>query len=226
MIITDMRPLSMVEDEGFNRMICTFNPGYTLPSRTHFTKLMERKYEETFMEVRTAINTNHSKLALTADIWTSVASEACLGITCHYITDDLRSTQSAAFESAPLQAFQLTATEHLQERWREETSFSDAAPNTVLLATALDPRFRRLKFLSPEEVLHVQTKVQTMALAEKREMDVQQHCSSTSTNTPATITDIQGAVVSSMGHPVSAAPLADGCTTQDYMHTDRYHDCP
>ncbi|KAI4874585.1 hypothetical protein NFI96_000022 [Prochilodus magdalenae] len=26
--------------------------------------------------------------------------------------------------------------------------------------------------------------------------------------------------------PVSAAPSADGCTTQDYMHTDRYHDCP
>ncbi|KAI4896019.1 hypothetical protein NFI96_000301 [Prochilodus magdalenae] len=23
-----------------------------------------------------------------------------------------------------------------------------------------------------------------------------------------------------------AAPSADGCTTQDYMHTDRYHDCP
>ncbi|KAI4886266.1 hypothetical protein NFI96_000041 [Prochilodus magdalenae] len=41
-----------------------------------------------------------------------------------------------------------------------------------------------------------------------------------------TIPDIQRAVVSSMGHPVSAAPLADGCTTQDYMHTDRYHDCP
>ncbi|KAI4892900.1 hypothetical protein NFI96_018114 [Prochilodus magdalenae] len=34
------------------------------------------------------------------------------------------------------------------------------------------------------------------------------------------------AVVSSMSHPVSAAPSADGCTTQDYMHTDRYHDCP
>ncbi|KAI4883836.1 hypothetical protein NFI96_020725, partial [Prochilodus magdalenae] len=25
---------------------------------------------------------------------------------------------------------------------------------------------------------------------------------------------------------VSAAPSADGCTTQDYMHTDHYHDCP
>ncbi|KAI4898720.1 hypothetical protein NFI96_006496 [Prochilodus magdalenae] len=33
--------------------------------------------------------------------------------------------------------------------------------------------------------------------------------------------DIQQAVVSSMYHPVSAAPSADGCTTQDYMHTDR-----
>ncbi|KAI4884210.1 hypothetical protein NFI96_012855 [Prochilodus magdalenae] len=38
--------------------------------------------------------------------------------------------------------------------------------------------------------------------------------------------DIQRAVVSSMSRPVSAAPLADGCTTQDYMHTDRYHDYP
>ncbi|KAI4895588.1 hypothetical protein NFI96_000899 [Prochilodus magdalenae] len=39
-------------------------------------------------------------------------------------------------------------------------------------------------------------------------------------------TNLQRAVVSSMSHPVSAAPSADGCTTQDYMHTDRYHDCP
>ncbi|KAI4888855.1 hypothetical protein NFI96_009768 [Prochilodus magdalenae] len=42
----------------------------------------------------------------------------------------------------------------------------------------------------------------------------------------ATTGDIQRAVVSSMSPPVSAAPSADGCTTQDYMHTDRYHDCP
>ncbi|KAI4884302.1 hypothetical protein NFI96_025722, partial [Prochilodus magdalenae] len=46
------------------------------------------------------------------------------------------------------------------------------------------------------------------------------------TDPTATITDLQRAVVSSMSHPVSAAPSADGCTTQDYMHTDRYHDCP
>ncbi|KAI4897698.1 hypothetical protein NFI96_026168 [Prochilodus magdalenae] len=39
------------------------------------------------------------------------------------------------------------------------------------------------------------------------------------------VAHIQRAVVSSMSHPVSAAPSADGCTTQDYMYTDRYHDC-
>ncbi|KAI4880229.1 hypothetical protein NFI96_002973 [Prochilodus magdalenae] len=50
--------------------------------------------------------------------------------------------------------------------------------------------------------------------------------SSSSQNQGATITDIQPAVVSSMSPPVSAAPSADGCTTQDYMHTDRYHACP
>ncbi|XP_035981203.1 zinc finger BED domain-containing protein 1-like [Fundulus heteroclitus] len=413
MLVTDMRPLSMVEDEGFTKMIHTLNPGYTLPSRTHFTKLMERKYEETFKKVKTAINTNNSKLALTTDIWTSVATEAYLGVTCHYITDDwdmqsislttmplqdrhtasniaewleqvvdrfeippskiiaivhdnganivaaanileekhgwssvrctghtlqlvinaalknpsiekavraarylvehfkksdlacsklrekqqqmntpehslvqdvstrwnstfymisrlleqrwpvtatlsdssvtqrgkryldlkpdqwslleelstvlkafecatvfmsgqkyatistipplvkglLKSTQSAVYESAPLRAFQLTAVQQLQERWKRETTFSDSAPNTVILAMVLDPRFRKLnKFLSPDEVLRVQTKVQTMVLEERRKMDVQQHgsCSVTSTDTTATESTPQATLLESL----------------------------
>ncbi|CAM4573621.1 unnamed protein product [Leuciscus chuanchicus] len=100
----------------------------------------------------------------------------------------LKSTQSAAYESAPLQAFQLTAVQQLQERWKRETAFSDRAPNAVILAMVLDPRFRKQKFLSPDEVLHVQTKVQTMALEERRKMGVRQHgsCSVTSTDTKAT----------------------------------------
>ena len=42
----------MVEDEGFRQMIHILNPGYTLPSGTHFTKLMERKYKQTFQGVK------------------------------------------------------------------------------------------------------------------------------------------------------------------------------
>ena len=98
----------------------------------------------------------------------------------------LKSTESAAYESGPLQAFQLTATKQLQERWERETSFSDTAANTVILASALDPKFKKLKFLSPEEILCVQTKMQRLALGEM-EMNVQQPVTSTnkaSTSTP------------------------------------------
>lgn len=81
----------------------------------------------------------------------------------------LKSTQSASFEPTPLQAFQLTATEQLQYKSDGEGKLlSQIHHLTVTLAMALNTRFTRLKFLSPEEVLHVQTKVQTMALAEKR----------------------------------------------------------
>jgi hypothetical protein len=103
MLVTDMRPLSMVEDDGFRAMIHNLNPGYTLPSRTHFTKLMERKYEETFNEVKTALNNgNNSKLAFPTDVWTSVAIEAYLGVTCHYITDDW-DMKSICLTTMPLQ---------------------------------------------------------------------------------------------------------------------------
>lgn len=52
--------------------------------------------------MKTAINTNNSKLALTTDVWTSVATEAYLGVTCHYITDDWN-MQSICLTTMPLQ---------------------------------------------------------------------------------------------------------------------------
>ncbi|KAK9955448.1 hypothetical protein ABG768_015320, partial [Culter alburnus] len=210
MLVTDMRPLSMVEDDGFTKMIHTLNPGYTLPARTHFTKLMERKYEETFKKVKTAINTNNSKLALTTDV---PGSETRPNLNQGL----LKSTQSSAYESAPLRAFQLTAVQQLQERWKRETAFSDKASNTVILATVLDPRFRKLKFLSPDEVQHVQNKLQTMALQERRNMDVQQHgsCSVTSTDTTATqSTPLLDSLLGSDGEEEDRAGKAKDVHTQ------------
>ncbi|KAK1900659.1 Zinc finger BED domain containing protein 1 [Dissostichus eleginoides] len=88
MLVNDIRLISMVEDEGFKQMVTTFHPGYTLPSRTHFTKLMEGKYEATFGKLKDALKATKNKIALTTDAWTSVATEAYLGITCHFISDD------------------------------------------------------------------------------------------------------------------------------------------
>ena len=51
-------------------------------------------------------------------------------------------------------------------------AYKDAATNTSVTAAALDPRFRRLKFLSPDESL----KVQALALEAKRGViESQQH---------------------------------------------------
>lgn len=84
MIVTDMRPLSMVEDSGFKAMVSTFHPKYELPSRTFFTKQMEKKYEVIKAKMKQALQETDS-VALTTDIWTSISTEAYMGVTCHYI---------------------------------------------------------------------------------------------------------------------------------------------
>ena len=67
MIIKDMRPLSMVEDEGFCAMVKTFQPGYVLPKITCFTNMMEKKYEDEFQKVKLALSSSSSMVSLTTD---------------------------------------------------------------------------------------------------------------------------------------------------------------
>lgn len=60
--------------------------------------------------------------------------------------------------------------EQITERWQELFLFQpEKVPNTVLLAAALHSRFTELKFLSAEEVFKVQSTIQSMALAVKKE---------------------------------------------------------
>lgn len=55
MIGKDMRPLAILEGEGFCEMD-TFHSGYTLPSRHHLTDLMEKKYVATMDKVKSELN--------------------------------------------------------------------------------------------------------------------------------------------------------------------------
>lgn len=80
-----------------------------------------------------------------------------------------KSTLTAELETAPVKAFQASAAEQITERWQGLYAFLPDAPNPVLLAAALDPRFRKLKFLPAEEVFKVQTSIQSMALAAKKD---------------------------------------------------------
>ncbi|XP_059183544.1 E3 SUMO-protein ligase ZBED1-like [Centropristis striata] len=82
-------------DEGpssrFKEMIKQFNLDYHdnyLPGRSHFTTLMEKKYHATFDKVKETLRGVNSFLTLTADVWTSRATEAYLGVSCHFLTED------------------------------------------------------------------------------------------------------------------------------------------
>ena len=84
MLVTDMCPLSMVEDGGFKMMISTFHPNYEHLSRTFFTKQLNKKYEDIKDMTKKALQETDS-VALTTDIWTCVATEAYMGVKCHYL---------------------------------------------------------------------------------------------------------------------------------------------
>lgn len=82
----------------------------------------------------------------------------------------LKSTQNRSFDSAAVNLFQNSAEEEILSRWQPEVSaFQEDGKNVSLIAAALDPRFRKLKFLSPEDALKLQVRVQSDALELKSE---------------------------------------------------------
>ena len=89
MIALDCHPFSIVEDEGFTRLVKELEPRYTLPSRRYFTENVVMKlYENLKEEVSQAVSGVEYFSFTTADIWsTCVSNESLLSLTAHWITD-------------------------------------------------------------------------------------------------------------------------------------------
>ena len=84
MIVLDIQPISMVEDEGFEELLQLLAPGYAIPSRTTIMrriKDMHTKLEETLTQ---KLQKGQS-VALTTDSWTSCHTESYVAITVHYV---------------------------------------------------------------------------------------------------------------------------------------------
>ncbi|CAM4592120.1 unnamed protein product [Leuciscus chuanchicus] len=60
---------------------------YTLPCRRHFTTMMENKYETSVEKLKNKLKMATSKISLSTDAWTSLVTEAYLGVTSHFIDD-------------------------------------------------------------------------------------------------------------------------------------------
>ncbi|XP_076052180.1 E3 SUMO-protein ligase ZBED1-like isoform X2 [Oratosquilla oratoria] len=88
MIVTDMQPLSLVENEGFQEFVKVIDPGYVLPSRselmrTHFPSLYKKQKQQVREELEGA-----SYVALTSDLWTSRQTKSFLSVTAHFISPE------------------------------------------------------------------------------------------------------------------------------------------
>ncbi|KAL7857474.1 hypothetical protein SRHO_G00163730 [Serrasalmus rhombeus] len=177
-MVIDMCPLSMVEDAAFKAMISTFHPNYELPSRTFFTKQMEKKYEGVKAKMKQALQEAES-ITLTTDIWTSIATEAYMGVTCHYLGKNWKMV-SHCLTTMPLEERHTAAN---IAQWIEEviTKFDipaekikavvhDNGANVVAASKILQERFRKLRFLPADEVFKVQNAVRAMALAAKQQV--------------------------------------------------------
>lgn len=84
-ICKDLRPYSVVENEGFRHLIKVLEPNFVMPQRKHLsTKLIPTMYESLKEAIRAKI-ISAERVAITCDTWTSVSTQSYLTVTCHYI---------------------------------------------------------------------------------------------------------------------------------------------
>ena len=87
MIVTDLQPASIVEDDGFLKFLKVLDPKYIPPSRrTIMRDLLPRLYAKKEQEVRGILD--QSKwCTITTDLWTSRATMGHMTITCHLVDE-------------------------------------------------------------------------------------------------------------------------------------------
>lgn len=85
MVALDLRPMYMVKCEGFRNLLGYLEPAYKVPSRQHITSLIHRKHDAAKKLLCTTLK-EASSVALSTDIWTSMATEAYITVTAHYIS--------------------------------------------------------------------------------------------------------------------------------------------
>lgn len=82
-----MRPVNIVEGEGFKEFMWALEPGYTIPKRETVMHAVNAKYTSTRAEIYDLIKKCEA-VSFTTDIWTSLQMEAYLTVTAHLITGD------------------------------------------------------------------------------------------------------------------------------------------
>ena len=90
MICKDNQPFSIVEDDGFKKLIEHLEPRYTMPTRKHMANFV---IPELFREVEARVKVQLQEaesVAITTDLWTSTACDDYLSVTVHFIDNNFQ----------------------------------------------------------------------------------------------------------------------------------------
>ena len=85
MVARDLRPLSVVEGDGFRQLVNYIEPNYRVPSRPHIRSVCQKLYASTKENLLVTLQSHY--VAFTSDLWTSQAVQAYLTVTAHFITE-------------------------------------------------------------------------------------------------------------------------------------------
>ena len=88
----DFRPLSIVNGEGFQNFLKEMDPSYQVPSHTTIRNYIRKSYTSA-KDCMIRELSRQKGIAITTDLWTSVATEGYITVTTHYINEswELRS---------------------------------------------------------------------------------------------------------------------------------------
>ena len=86
MCALDLKPLSLVEGNGFKHFVHALNPQYRVPCRKTVSKYLDVIYEEEKSKLIEKIG--GQSVSVTSDLWTSNAMQAYITVTSHFITPD------------------------------------------------------------------------------------------------------------------------------------------
>jgi len=89
-ISENSRPISIVEDAGFQRMFTYIEPSYHIPSRTQVVSIVKKRHASGKKSLCSVLQNKARFVAITTDAWTSKAVKSFATYTVHFIDDQWR----------------------------------------------------------------------------------------------------------------------------------------
>ncbi|CAG5052904.1 unnamed protein product [Parnassius apollo] len=88
MIAVDMEPLRKGEHEGFRDFVNALDSRYEIPDTTILKKKLLPEYYENVKQKLVIALSKPEHVSVTTDLWTSIANEGILSVTCHFFHNE------------------------------------------------------------------------------------------------------------------------------------------